>query len=592
MLVKFFSIYRLKGVLIFYGHLVMIKYLLIYNRKLQKNRREGPMKFLLFIVLLAFQYSLFSQDEYQLTWKLSKLPFFPPMHPSEVAIVKAGFDTDNDGKKEFLITWTDLGDNYIVMYEATANNTYDTVWYWKYPIESFTFAGVEVSDLDGNGKPEIVTTLPSRVDVNPNPSRLWVFEWSGTPGENKYGIYSGSLGPQPHLEWNFNLPDNTDFRPYSLVAEDMDNDGKQELVVGVRLGGRGREVIVASLEGEVAGFSSWVIEYNLQGLAGGDLYSVTTGDLDGDNRKEIYAFIWSRFTMYCIESIGIDQYQLVDSLKQLFTVNYGALDAVRVADVNNDGINEMYIAGTASDNTIFVISNINDVSQIDSADVKVLLRIPQQALGGLRTMWIADLDGDGKLSLMIGGDRNGRIFDVEYKGSGDPTIDSNWDVRIVFDIFQLSGISPTAVPTLTPRLFYGSPGGDMDGDGKMEYAFINYSSDFNVWQDDGYVFILENQTITSIENEKAHPNNYYLSQNFPNPFNPLTNIEFYLPEDGIVTIVIYDILGQKVTELVNEFRKSGNYRIQFNGSDLPGGIYFFTMKASNFTQTRKMVLVK
>lgn len=549
------------------------------------------MKKTLLLILFCLSQA-FSQSNYQLTWKLSQLPFMDPQVASEVAIVKAGFDTDKDGKKEFLIAWTDMQENYIIMFENNGNDIYDTVWSWKYPVPSNTFAGIAISDLDGNGKEEIITTLPSQVALTPNPPRIWVFEWNGVVGENKYGIYSANQGPSPHLEWNFNLPDYTDFRPYSLVVEDIDNDGSQELIVGVRQGGRGREVLVCSLIGEVAGFSSWIIEYNLKGLTGGSLYSVTIGDLDNDGKKEIYAFIWNKFTLYIIETVGPDQYQLVDSLKQLYTIDYGALDAVRVADVNNDGINELYIAATESDNAVFVISNISDVSQIDSSDVKLLMKLPVQAQGRLRSMWITDMDGDGKLSLMIGGERNGRIYDVEYKGSGDPTDGNNWDVIIAFDIFEYSGFSPNANPTIDPRLFYGCPGGDMDGDGKREYAFINYRTSFSVWPNDGYAFIIENQTVTGVEEQFLQPSNYFLSQNYPNPFNPSTTIEFSLGEDGFVQISVYNLLGEKIKDLVSDYRKAGRYKVQFDGSDLPGGTYFYRMRVNDFDKTKKFILLK
>ncbi len=549
------------------------------------------MKNVLFL-LFALINLLFSQSNYQLTWKLSQLPFMDPQVASEVAIVKAGFDTDKDGKKEFLIAWTDMQENYIIMFESNGNDTYDTVWSWKYPVPTNSFAGIAISDLDGNGKEEIITTLPSQTALNPNPPRIWVFEWNGVIGENKYGIYTTNSGPTPHLEWNFNLPNNTDFRPYSLVVEDIDNDGKQELIVGVRQGGRGREVLVCSLDGEVGGFSSWIIEYNLQGLTGGSLYSVTTGDLDSDGKKEIYAFIWNKFTLYIIECNGPDQYQVVDSLKQLYTTDYGALDAVRVADVNNDGIKELYIAATEADNSVFVISNISDVSQIDSSDVKLLMNLPVQAQGRLRSMWITDMDGDGKLSLMIGGERNGRIYDVEYKGSGNPTDGNNWDVIIAFDIFEYSGFSPNASPTIEPRLFYGCPGGDMDSDGKREYAFINYRTSFSLWPNDGYAFIIENQTVTNVENNPLSPFNYSLSQNYPNPFNPVTTIEYSLAEDGFVQISVYNLLGEKIKDIISDFRKSGSYTIQFDGSNLSSGTYIYKMRVNNFVQTKKFVLIK
>jgi len=546
------------------------------------------------IILFSFFQVIVAQNSYNLVWSLHEKPFQPPQVGSEMAIVKAGFDTDNDGKGEFLCAYTDLEENYLLMYEATGDNTYDLVWYWKYPLKANTFAGIAVGDLDNNGKPEIIVTLPSQYDVNPNPPRLWVHEWTGVQGENKYGNYTGGVH-SPTTEWNFDLPNNTDFRPYSLTIEDIDNDGMNELIVGVRQGGRGREVMVISVVGEFSGFATWDIEYNLQGLTGGSLYSVTTGDLDGDGKKEIYAFIWNFFTMYIIECTAPNQYQLVDSLITIFQptgVDYGALDAVRVADVNGDGIPEMYIAGTEPDNKVFVISNITDVSTITANDVKVLYTIPVQGGGKLRTLWIADTDKDGKLSLMIGGELNGQIFDLEYKGSGDPTDSTSWELSVAFDIFQHSGISPTATPTIEPRLFYGCPANDMDGDGKNEYLFINYRTSFSVWPGDGYVWMLEAETGTGIEDKDYSPEGYALGQNYPNPFNPVTTIEYNIPKESIVQISVFNLLGEEVAKLVNEFKQAGRYSVSFNAADLPSGIYLYRIQADNYSQTKKLSLVK
>lgn len=557
-------------------------------------------KLLLSCILLLSASNLFSQNQWNLVWKMDQMPFQAPQEASEMGIVKAGFDTDQDGWGEFLCAYTDLGENYLLMYEANANNSYDTVWYFKYPLSANTFAGIAVGDIDNNGKVDIVTTMPTVFSVaNPSPPRLWVFEWNGVIGQNKYGDYSsGSM--QPTNEWNFDLPNNVDFRPYSLTIEDIDNDNINELIVGVRQGGRGREVLVASVAGELSGFGSWVIEYNLQGLTGGSLYSVTTGDLDNDGKKEIYAFIWNMFTLYIIESTGPDQYTLVDSLKSIYQssgIDYGALDAVRVADVNNDGINEMYIAATEPNNTIFIITNISDVSQITAQDVKELYHIPVQAGGKFRSMWIADPDKDGKKSLMIGGELNGQIFDFEYSGQGNPADSTSWVNQVAFDIFQYSGFSPTASPTIDPRLFYGYPAQDMDKDGLNEYVFVNYRTSFSVWSGDGYVWIIESQTQTGIEDELINsPNGFVLKQNYPNPFNPSTTIQYALNSLQFVTLKVYDALGNEIANLVNEEKSAGTYQVEFNpetGIQKPASsIFFYRLQAGNYSETRKMVLIK
>lgn len=89
------------------------------------------------------------------------------------------------------------------------------------------------------------------------------------------------------------------------------------------------------------------------------------------------------------------------------------------------------------------------------------------------------------------------------------------------------------------------------------------------------------------------PQVYALSQNYPNPFNPTTKFSFSLPNSSAVTIKIYDIAGREVEILANNtFMAAGNYEVNFNAARLSSGIYFYTINAGEFTQTKKMVLTK
>jgi hypothetical protein len=88
------------------------------------------------------------------------------------------------------------------------------------------------------------------------------------------------------------------------------------------------------------------------------------------------------------------------------------------------------------------------------------------------------------------------------------------------------------------------------------------------------------------------PDKYSLEQNYPNPFNPSSTINYSLAKDGNVKLVVYNSLGSKVTTIVNEFKQAGNYSVQFNGGNLPSGIYFYRLEAGQFTQVRKMMLLK
>lgn len=86
--------------------------------------------------------------------------------------------------------------------------------------------------------------------------------------------------------------------------------------------------------------------------------------------------------------------------------------------------------------------------------------------------------------------------------------------------------------------------------------------------------------------------NYILSQNYPNPFNPNTKIEFIINQRSHVKLTIFDVLGNEIKVLINEEKPAGNYSINFNADGLSSGIYFYTIITSNFTETKKMVLLR
>jgi N-acetylneuraminic acid mutarotase len=92
--------------------------------------------------------------------------------------------------------------------------------------------------------------------------------------------------------------------------------------------------------------------------------------------------------------------------------------------------------------------------------------------------------------------------------------------------------------------------------------------------------------------EVTPPLSFTLEQNFPNPFNPTTTIYYKLPENAFVTLKVFDILGNEVATLVNEAKEAGNHIVDFDASEISSGIYFYTIQTGNFTQTKKMTLMK
>ena len=88
------------------------------------------------------------------------------------------------------------------------------------------------------------------------------------------------------------------------------------------------------------------------------------------------------------------------------------------------------------------------------------------------------------------------------------------------------------------------------------------------------------------------PTSYSLSQAYPNPFNPITRIDFSIPTDSNVSIKVYDILGKQVASLADEYYGSGYHTLIWNANEYSSGIYFVKMIAENFIATQKLMLVK
>lgn len=94
------------------------------------------------------------------------------------------------------------------------------------------------------------------------------------------------------------------------------------------------------------------------------------------------------------------------------------------------------------------------------------------------------------------------------------------------------------------------------------------------------------------ENNSVLPTKFDLSQNYPNPFNPSTTIKYQVPQNSFVSVNVYDVLGNEVRTLVREEKAAGSYELRFDAGNMPSGVYFYKIQAGNFTQTKKMILMK
>ncbi|AFH50031.1 5'-Nucleotidase domain protein [Ignavibacterium album JCM 16511] len=101
----------------------------------------------------------------------------------------------------------------------------------------------------------------------------------------------------------------------------------------------------------------------------------------------------------------------------------------------------------------------------------------------------------------------------------------------------------------------------------------------------------KNQNLSSFENTSIIYE-YRLKQNYPNPFNPVTTINYQIKEQGLVQLKVYNLLGQEIITLVNEEQPSGMYETLFDASNLPSGVYIYSLKVNDFVQNNKMTLLK
>ncbi len=119
-----------------------------------------------------------------------------------------------------------------------------------------------------------------------------------------------------------------------------------------------------------------------------------------------------------------------------------------------------------------------------------------------------------------------------------------------------------------------------------------FSNNFYVASRELGLEIVRNDLVTAVEQENAFPTEFALSQNYPNPFNPSTSIQYAVSSRQFVTLRVYDVLGRKIATLVNEEKPAGNYEIKYNGEGLTSGIYFYQLRAGNYIETKKMVLIR
>jgi len=229
----------------------------------------------------------------------------------------------------------------------------------------------------------------------------------------------------------------------------------------------------------------------------------------------------------------------------------------------------------------------------DNLVTKDTIRISQE--GTIKDIKITvniEHSNDGDLTLVLTKPQNGSVTLSQANGEGgqnytNTTFDDSASVSITKGIPPFSGI-------FKPQwsfsgLYEKQMSGDwvlmvVDGKAGNQGSLLNWCIKIGYYATVG---------LKEIKNEII--NEYNLFQNYPNPFNPITNIKYQIPKNSFVTLKVYDVLGREVETLVNEFQKAGTYETQFPSNtnlNISSGIYFYRLSARDFSEIKKMVLIK
>ncbi len=210
--------------------------------------------------------------------------------------------------------------------------------------------------------------------------------------------------------------------------------------------------------------------------------------------------------------------------------------------------------------------------------------------------------GESNVTTATLGTAPNRVFVIQYNNAGRYPASSAWRLNFQTRFYETTNIIEFTYGGTTPgtETFSASIGlkGATGGSGNFVDATTGSTTTANnaisQFPTRGlkYRLIPGTPGFVGTNNSVERPREFKLEQNYPNPFNPTTTIQFAVPTVSDVKLEVFNILGQKVTTLVNRRMEAGLHAVNFNASNLSSGVYFYRLQSGNFVQTKKMMLVK
>jgi hypothetical protein len=488
-------------------------------------------------------------------------------------MVQSNLDLDLDGKLEFLIVtaWSSTYYNTVYLYEATQNNNYEIVWSYSFYPYSNDYGCVTVADLNGNGRKEIICLIDP---VIPSYHGLYIFEWDGSDN----GFPATPTGTS-----NFGVPNGFD-EGTAIVAADLDGDGRDEIALSLVQSWtllKSRLMIFSLSPGSPLTEPQWTMEFVDSTTFSAIGYCLAVTDLDRDNRKEIIAVGWEPLHVAIYENLGVaNSYARVANITGLTSGNEFSNMGLVQANFDNNATNELYMVTAGG--RLFVVTNPGNVSMTTSSNFYLIHQYDSSK--GIAGLSLGDIDSNLQPELYVAGSYHEAVFQWKYLG-GAVTSRSSYSHQVIFQDDTLDSHTPGSDQGyLRPSKVSV---GDLDRDGSPDIVIASAS----FARDKPVVMVVE-QTTTGVGTSETLPKEFAVLQNYPNPFNPLTSFEVRVPKESYVSLSIFDVLGREVASLIQGTRSPGTYRVQWDASGFPSGVYLYRLEHPEGVQTNKMVLLR
>lgn len=380
--------------------------------------------------------------------------------------------------------------------------------------------------------------------------------------------------------------------PYGICSADLDNDGDKDLIIANHNSQGSITILINNGTGNFATGPSY--------LAGSYGWSVTASDLDIDGRIDIIFSTEISATNYIFHN---EENLLFELQESHFTGN--SSHQVVASDLNKDGYPDLVVAGGIS-NIVSIMLNRQDgtfgsptfyssgnnvisviVADFDNDGDKDLAPINYHGCSFLTTFNAGNGSfGPGQSFSYSELPTFGVAADLNRDGWKDLIITRQSygpNIRIMRN--QGSGTFVLGAELTTGSLPLGVYADDFDNDGDIDIATANLGT--------SDISILLNLGITGIDpGQSIIPAEYALNQNYPNPFNAKTTIGFDLPRDSFAKLEIYNILGNRLATLVNEYMPAGHHQVIWSGDKSATGIYYGKLTAGDYNSIIKMTMLK